>query len=73
MGRLLILVGLLLVVVGLLVTGFERWFGAGARGLPGDIVIRRGNFTFYFPIVTSILVSLALTALFWLIGWFSRR
>jgi Protein of unknown function (DUF2905) len=73
MGRLLILLGLLLVVVGLLITGLERWFGAGGRGLPGDIVIRRGNFTFYFPIVTSILISLALTGFFWLIGWLSRR
>jgi hypothetical protein len=73
MGRTLILLGLLLVVVGLVVSGMERWLGHGGRGLPGDIVIRRGNFTFYFPIVTSILVSLALTAFFWLLGWLNRR
>ncbi|MFH1739764.1 MAG: DUF2905 domain-containing protein [bacterium] len=36
--------------------------------LPGDIVYRRGNFTFYFPLVTSILISLFLTLLFWVLG-----
>ena len=36
--------------------------------LPGDIVYRRSNFTFYFPIVTCILVSLILTLVFWLLG-----
>jgi hypothetical protein len=69
----LIAVGLLLVVIGLVVTGLERWLGAGGRGLPGDIVVRRGNFAFYFPIVTSILVSLLLTGLLWLLQWLGRR
>jgi hypothetical protein len=72
MGRTLIWIGLVLVVVGLVVSAAERWFGHGGRGLPGDIIVRRGNFIFYFPIVTSILVSIGLTALFWLIGWLSR-
>lgn len=38
--------------------------------LPGDIIIKRGNFTFYFPIVTSILLSVLLTLIFYFIGRF---
>lgn len=38
--------------------------------LPGDIIIKRGNFTFYFPIVTSILLSVVLTLIFYFIGRF---
>jgi hypothetical protein len=73
MGRILIGLGLVLVVVGLVVLEVERWLGQGGRGLPGDIVIRRGNFSLYFPIVTSILVSIVLTAILWLVSWLGRR
>jgi uncharacterized membrane protein YidH (DUF202 family) len=55
LGKLMVLMGLLLAAFGLLV-----WFG-GAWKLPGDILIRRGNFTFYFPLATSIILSLVLT------------
>ena len=59
-ARLLIFVGFLLVVIGgLLYVGSRLGFGT----LPGDIVIRRGNFTFYFPLVTSLLLSIILTVL----------
>lgn len=61
-GRVLIVVGALLLVLGLLFT-----FGAKVPFLgkmPGDIVYRHGNFTFHFPIVTSIVLSLLLTLLF---------
>jgi hypothetical protein len=61
MGRLFIIVGVVLVVVGLLVT-----FGKGIPflgRLPGDIRIERENFRFYFPLATSILVSLVVTLL----------
>ncbi|HEX6970845.1 MAG TPA: DUF2905 domain-containing protein [Limnochordia bacterium] len=62
LGRTLIVIGLVLVGVGLLIglAGRVPWIGR----LPGDIVVRRGNFTFYFPLATSILVSLLLTLLF---------
>ena len=54
-SRWLVTVGLLLVVVGLL----WPWLGKlGVGRLPGDIVIERGNFSFYFPIVTCLAVSL---------------
>jgi len=54
------MVGGVLFVVGLLITVGARIPGLGR--LPGDIVYRKGNFTFYFPIVTSLLLSLLLTA-----------
>lgn len=58
-GKALVLVGLTIAGVGLLVI-----FGIPFGRLPGDIVVRRGSFTFYFPIVTSIVLSLLLTLLF---------
>ncbi len=64
LGRLLILVGILFVVAGLLLS-----FGAKIPylgRLPGDIRIQRENFTFYFPLTTSILISLLFSLLLWL-------
>ena len=61
--RILIVAGIVLVVAGLLWPLITR---LGLGRLPGDIVIERPNFSFYFPLVTSILVSVVLTALFWL-------
>jgi predicted MFS family arabinose efflux permease len=59
MAKLLILTGLVLVGLGLaLMTGFPL------GRLPGDFVVRRGSFTFYVPLATSILVSVILTLLF---------
>ncbi len=63
MNRTLILVGLLIVAIGLLWPWLSRLpFGH----LPGDIVIRRENVSFYFPITTMILASLLVSALLWL-------
>lgn len=56
--------GLLVAAGGLLV-----WWGVPIGRLPGDIVVRRGSLSFYLPITTSILVSVALTAL---MAWFKR-
>jgi hypothetical protein len=61
MGRLLIVVGLVIVAVGLLIT-----WGVPIGRLPGDFTVRRGNFSFYFPLATSILASIVLTLLMWL-------
>ncbi len=58
MGKLLVIVGLLVAFVGLLVM-----LGVPIGRLPGDISYRRGNTTFYFPIVTSIVASILLTLL----------
>ena len=68
LGRALVVLGLVIAAVGLLLVAFDRvpWLGR----LPGDISIQRGNWTFYFPLGTSILLSIVLSLLFWL---FSRR
>jgi hypothetical protein len=63
MGRLLVILGGVLVLVGLAWPLLQR---LGLGRLPGDIVVDRGNFHFYFPVTTSIIVSIVLTFLFWL-------
>ena len=65
MGRLLIVIGLLFVLAGLLWPWLTR---LGLGRLPGDIAIEHGNVSFYFPIVTSIVVSVVLSLVFWLIN-----
>jgi nucleoside-diphosphate kinase len=59
MGRILIVLGLVVAAIGLLIT-----LGLPIGRLPGDITIRRGNFTFYFPLATSIVASILVTLLF---------
>lgn len=62
--RLLIGLGLALVAVGI----FWPWLGRiGLGHLPGDIVIQRPHFRFYFPWLTCLLISVVLTLLFWLL------
>lgn len=65
LGRFLILTGVILALVGVLLLAAPKipWLGK----LPGDIVWRRGNFTFYFPLGTSILLSIVLTLLLYLL------
>ncbi|MEE9497965.1 MAG: DUF2905 domain-containing protein [Nitrospinaceae bacterium] len=65
--RILISLGVGLIVIGLLWPYLAK---LGLGKLPGDIVIRRDNFNFYFPITTCILISVVLTGLFWLAGKF---
>lgn len=57
---------LILLGIGIVVLGVFLYLGGrlGIGKLPGDIYIRRGNFTFYFPIVTCILASIILTVIF---------
>lgn len=66
MGKWLLITGILLIVVGLVVIALEKLTG-GAK-LPGDIIFRKDNFTFYFPLATSIIISLILSLLFYLIN-----
>jgi uncharacterized membrane protein YidH (DUF202 family) len=66
-GRLLIVLGLILLVAGLLLT-YTNVFSILRLGkLPGDISIKRENFSFYFPIATCILVSAVLTLIFYIL------
>ena len=67
MGRALIGIGIVLVVFGLLLTLGEKLPIRLGR-LPGDVVIRAKNTTFYFPLVTSLLLSLLLSFVMWLLG-----
>ena len=78
LGKVFIGVGLCVVLIGLMLLIAERvpgignllgWFGK----LPGDISIRRDNFTFSFPIVTSLLISVVLSLVFYVLTWIFRR
>jgi hypothetical protein len=62
LGKMLILLGVLIIVIGFLLLIGEKipWIGK----LPGDIIIRKEKFSFYFPITTCILISIILTLLF---------
>jgi len=66
LGKVLIGFGLLIVLLGvvLLVAGRVPWLGR----LPGDIYVRRGNWAFYFPLATSLIVSALLTLVFWILN-----
>jgi hypothetical protein len=68
LGKIFITVGVVFVGVGILLLFSDRLAFLRIGRLPGDVIYRRGNFTFYFPIVTSILISLLLTLAFWLFG-----
>jgi hypothetical protein len=65
MAKVLFLAGVVLVAVGLIVLAAQR-FGLGR--LPGDIVIERDGFTLYLPLATSLIVSLVLTLVLWLLS-----
>jgi hypothetical protein len=64
LGRVLIISGVILVIAGagLLLAPKLPWLGK----LPGDLSYQRGNFSFYFPLGTCILISIILTLIFWL-------
>ena len=65
-GRALLVIGVVTALAGLLLMLAGRVPGLGR--LPGDIVVQRGPWTFYFPLATSILISVGLTVLFWVFG-----
>lgn len=67
LGKLLILIGFFIIVLGLGITFLSK---VGFGHLPGDIVVKKSNFTLYLPLVSSILISLILTLL---LNFFLRR
>jgi uncharacterized protein HemY len=69
-GKILIFFGAILILFGLIFSFAEKipYFGR----LPGDIYIKRENFTFYFPITTCILISIILSVIFYLIFRFFK-
>ena len=77
-GKLLLGVGFFIALLGLLLLLADRtpgignlfnWFGR----LPGDISIKRDSFSFYFPLGTSVLLSVVLSLLFYFLSWIFRR
>jgi len=78
LGRILIAVGLAVAMVGVLIVVSDRFPGLGALfgwfgKLPGDVSIKRDQFSFHFPIVTSLVLSAVLSLVFYLISWLFRR
>jgi hypothetical protein len=78
LGKLFVSIGTVFALIGILFLLADRlpglghvlgWFGK----LPGDISIKRDNFSFYFPIGTSLLLSVVLSLLFYLLSWIFRR
>lgn len=67
-GRSFLLLAIVLCLVGLLLVGIGRL--TGGRGLPGDLIIHRDRVTVYFPLVTSILVSVIVSLLLSFAVWF---
>jgi hypothetical protein len=67
-GKFVVILGAVLVVVGVVLWRFPGLF-AWVGKLPGDISVQKGNFSFYFPVATCILVSIILT----LVSWLFRR
>lgn len=65
MPKILIIVGTILIAVGLAWLAGER---LGLGRLPGDFVVERGNVRIYIPVMTSLIISIVLSLLFWLFG-----
>jgi len=70
-GKLLIVFGLIIVGLGVLLMFFDKIPLIGK--LPGDINIKKDNFQFYFPITTSIVLSILVSLILWLLSLFSRK
>lgn len=70
LGKVLIIIGVIFIVAGVVMVYFQKipFFGK----LPGDIFVKKGNSSFYFPIATSILISIVLTLIFYLISKFKQ-
>jgi len=69
MGKFLIVTGVVILLLGVLLYFSDRLPSIGK--LPGDIVIKRENFTFYFPLATSIILSIVISVILYLINKFS--
>jgi Protein of unknown function (DUF2905) len=67
MARVLIVLGLILLLAGLLWPYLSQ---VGLGRLPGDIVVERGNVTFYFPLMTCLLLSALFSLVFWVVNRF---
>lgn len=78
LGKILIGIGFGIVALGLLLVALDRIPGFGNSlswlgKLPGDISIKREHVSFYFPLATSLVLSILLSLLFYIVGWLFRR
>jgi len=69
-ATILIIAGLLLIVIGIFWSLGSKFLPLGK--LPGDISIKKENFSFYFPLTTSIIISVVLSLLFWIYIWLRK-
>ncbi len=72
-GKILIIAGVIFLVLGLLLMAGSKFSFFGLGRLPGDITYKGKNVTFYFPIVTSLVLSVVLTLVLWLISLLRGR
>lgn len=63
-GKLLVILGVVLVLAGIIILLAGKF--PGIKSMPGDMVFKKDNFTFYFPLGTSVLISIILTLIFFL-------
>ena len=72
LAKIMVFVGIVIAVLGALMLLLARIAGGRGAPLPGDIVVHRDHFTFYFPIITSVVISAILTLTLWLIAAFRK-
>jgi hypothetical protein len=70
-GKIFIIIGIAIVAMGIVMTFFDRIPLLGK--LPGDISVKKDNFQFYFPLTTSIVLSVVLSLVIWLVANFSKK
>lgn len=70
-GKILILFGLVIVVIGVIMLFVDRIPFLGK--LPGDITVKKENFQFYFPVTTGIILSILISLAFWLVSLFNKK
>lgn len=73
LGKLFVIIGFVLVALGLALMLGSRFGFLGLGRLPGDIAYKGKNVSFYFPVVTCLVLSVLLTLILWLFSFFSRR
>jgi len=70
--KLFIIIGGILIFVGILLWLSTKFFSANIKPLPGDILIKKENFTFYFPITTSLILSILISLIFFIFSRFLK-
>jgi hypothetical protein len=73
LGKALVILGVVLVAVGLLVMAGSRFSFWGLGRLPGDIAYKGKNVSFYFPIISCLILSVLLTLVLWLVSMLTKR